>query len=571
MPHSPLELSGETLVDVLFSVVRANPSQTAYIFVKDRGRTEQKMTYWQLFQQARAIAMTLQQKGYQEKCVLLLYPPSLDYIVAFWGCLLAGVTAIPAYPPNFNRPIDRLESIVTDAKPVAAITTDALVGSLVYHFGNHSGLEHIDCISTDLLDVSDEDWVPPAIDADHIAFLQYTSGSTSLPKGVMVSHKNLMQNEQIICEAFGHTQETVVAGWLPLYHDMGLIGNVIQPLCLGRTCVLISPLDFLKKPVLWLEIISKYKVTTSGGPNFAYDLCVRKVKPEDIAKLDLSSWRVAFNGAEPIRATTLQAFSDTFAPAGFDPRAFYPCYGLAEATLFVTGVTHMTGPVIKRFDASALEENRAVPAAEGTMLVGSGRLWGDQKLLIVDPDSGQPLSDNEIGEIWLQSDCVTRGYWQRPAATEETFHAYTHDGLGPFLRTGDLGFLSERELFVTGRTKDLIIIDGRNHYPQDIEHTVERTNDAVRPSGCAAFAVDHENEEQLVVVARVKMQGATVSIEQLRQEIIGAIVETHQIRPHDIVLITQGNIPKTTSGKVQRRLCRKMYLNGHFGSILDSA
>ncbi|MEO6192910.1 MAG: AMP-binding protein, partial [Thermoanaerobaculia bacterium] len=381
---------------------------------------------------------------------------------------------------------------------------------------------------------------------------QYTSGSTAAPKGVMVSHGNLLHNERMIGAAFGMDEESVVVGWLPLYHDMGLIGNVLQPLHAGGRCVLMSPVSFLQRPMRWLEAISRYRGTVGGGPNFAYELCARKASPEALAGLDLSSWQVAYNGAEPVRASTLERFAEVFAPSGFRKEAFYPCYGLAEATLFVTGGVSGVAPRV--------DDRR----------VSCGYAWMGQRLVVADPETGTERGAGEEGEVWISGPSVARGYWENPEGTARDFNAFLATGEGPFLRTGDLGYLAGGELYVTGRLKDLIILRGRNHYPQDIELTAERAHVDLQPGGGAAFSVEVGGEERLVIVHEV-VRHRKDGIEAIAEAVRGAVAAEHEVQAREVVLIRQGGLPKTSSGKVQRALCRELYLKGELPVVGRSA
>jgi deazaflavin-dependent oxidoreductase (nitroreductase family) len=409
-------------------------------------------------------------------------------------------------------------------------------------------------------------WSEPQLDGNSLAFLQYTSGSTASPKGVMVTHANLICNEQMIKEACRHTRDSNFVGWLPLYHDMGLIGNVLQPLYIGSRCIFMSPIAFLEKPFRWLKAISDFKASTSGGPNFAYDLCVRRVTEEQAASLDFSCWKIAFNGSEPIRYETLERFAAAFEKCGFRREALFPCYGLAEATLFVSGGQGAEAPVTCTIDADQLEQGRSIETSsdnpKSKVLVASGSLASRQRAVIVDPKDLSECAARKVGEIWLAGPNVTKGYWGRPDESFETFHAELSDRQeGPFLRTGDVGFIKDGRLFVTGRIKDLIIIRGRNHYPQDIEQTVEKSHEAVRVGCCAAFSTRVDGEEDLVVVLEVdprKAPDLDELIDLIRQE----IVEEHDVQPQAVVLITRGTIPKTSSGKIQRGVCRARFLEG---------
>ncbi|WP_193200137.1 type I polyketide synthase, partial [Nostoc sp. MG11] len=568
-----------TLVDLLSYRSLSQPNLVAYTFLLDKGTEEVKITYQELDQKARAIAEELQrQKAAPGERALLLYPSGLEFIVAFFGCLYAGVVAVPVYPPRRNQRMMRLQMIVKDSEAKLALTTASVLTNIEQGFSEEPELVALHCIATDKIVINSEaaNWQKPTLETNSLAFLQYTSGSTGTPKGVMVSHGNLLHNQSMLETAMGHTEKTIVVGWLPLFHDMGLIGNVLQPLYLGIPCILMSPGDFIKKPSLWLQAISRYKATTSGGPNFAYDLCIDKITPEQRANLDLSSWDVAFNGAEPIRAHTLERFTKTFASCGFRREAFYPCYGMAETTLLVSGGFKTEKPVIRCFDSKALEENLVVAATveqeDSCPLVGCGRIWLDEEIAIADPLTLKRCTDNQVGEIWVSGGSVTQGYWQRPEQTEETFQAYLRDASphtsGPFLRTGDLGFIQDGELFVTGRLKDVIIIRGRNHYPQDIELTVEQSHQALKPGAGAVFSVEIDTQEKLVIVQEVERTYLrNLDIDQVVDAIQTSVSQLHELQVHAVLLLKTGTIPKTSSGKIQRHACRAGFLAGTLNAV----
>jgi acyl-CoA synthetase (AMP-forming)/AMP-acid ligase II len=565
-----------TLVELLRFRALHQPQKRAYTFLEDGDTKEIHLTYEELDRRAQIIAARLQCTGATEERVLILHPPGLEYIAAFFGCLYAGAVAVPAYPPRRNRSISRLQAIVADAQATVALTTTRVLSDVEKWFSQAANLAALRWLATDgaVSDVAEE-WHDPLVTSDTLAFLQYTSGSTSTPKGVMVSHDNLLHNERMIEMAFEHTMRSIVVGWLPLYHDMGLIGNMLQPLYVGIPGILMSPVDFLQRPLRWLAAISRYKATTSGGPNFAYDLCVRKIKPQSPfdETLDLSSWRLAFNGSETVRHETLDRFTATFEPFGFRKESFYPCYGLAEATLFTTGGSKTVEPVVHTIQTNACEQNQVISSAikdKGTKtLVSCGRSWLDQRIVIADPDTLIGCPPGRIGEIWVSGASVAQGYWNQLEETKHTFQAYLADtGEGPFLRTGDLGFLKAGELFVTGRLKDLIIIRGRNHYPQDIELTVEQSHPALRPGCGAAFSVEVDGDERLVVVQEVERHYQNQNLDEVVGDIRQAVAENHELQVYIVLLLKTLSIPKTSSGKIRRSACRDGFLSQNL-QVLD--
>ncbi len=603
-----LNIAPATFVELLRQRARVQPDRVAYTFLTDRKTKQERITYAELDLRARAIAAYLQNIGAVGQRALLLYPPGLDYIAGFLGCLYAGVVAVPAYPPNpaqLKRTLPRLQAIVQDAQATVALTTKqilsmvsllkvqakvtdsfdkvALVRKALEIFKpvrepslDTKGLSALHWLATDTLEPGlEDDWKEPDIRSDTLAFLQYTSGSTGSPRGVMLSHAHLLYNSALIRTGFEMTPDCEGVIWLPMYHDMGLIGGVLQPLYVGCHCTLMSPLAFLQWPLRWLTAISaiKGKPVVSGGPNFAYDLCVRKTTPEQRERLDLSNWSLAFSGAEPVRQDTMDRFTEAFAPCGFRREAFYPCYGLAEATLFVSGGKKNEPPVVCHIKKQDLQENRVVDASpegeDGIQLVGCGRELLEQKIVIVDPETHTRCQPNQVGEIWVSSPSVAEGYWRRPEETAQTFRAYVADtGEGPFLRTGDLGFMRDGELYITGRSKDLIIIRGRNHYPQDIERTVETSHELLRPGCGAAFSVDLDGEEQLVIVHEVR-RTKKVDFDRVIATIRQAVAEVHELQVQTVVLIKPRTIPKTSSGKIQRFACRKAFLDGKLAVVKE--
>ncbi|HEY0098837.1 MAG TPA: fatty acyl-AMP ligase [Pyrinomonadaceae bacterium] len=567
------------------------PARTAYVYLGDGEQEQARVTYSGLDLLARGIGATLCSLQARGERALLLYPPGLDFVAAFFGCLYSGVVAVPAYPPHPARPeitLPRLHSILADSQAKFVLTTTGILAKVAPLFARTEDFKHLRWLATDEIEHGRaEDWNEPEPDADGLAFLQYTSGSTNAPKGVMVSHRNLLENSAYIHYGFEHTPESISVTWLPAYHDMGLIDGIMQPLYAGFTCYLMPSVAFLQRPLRWLQAISRYRATHSGGPNFAYEHCVNKIRPEQRGGLDLSCWRVAYNGAEPIREETLRRFAASFEECGFRWDAFYPAYGLAEATLKVSGGKGAKPPVTCKLEAAPLEENllveasTAAPGAQNVRtLVGSGDVSLGTRAVIVEPASLRECPKGSVGEVWVSGAGVAQGYWNRPELTEQTFKAHLSDtGQGPFLRTGDLGFIKDGELFITGRLKDLIIIGGRNHYPQDIELTVEQCHPSLR-SGCvAAFSVEFEGEESLVIAAEVDQRykrtaptGETAGAASrhfaaeewklLKTGVQRAIADYFGLHVHELVWLKVGGIPKTSSGKIRRQACRQAYLTG---------
>ncbi len=573
LDHLPGSFFGPSnLVDLVQHRAAHSAHDRAFIYLVDGETEEIQLTYQELDRQARAIAARLQELNLVGQRALLLYPAGLDFVAAFFGCLYAGVVAVPAYPPRRNRSLSRIQAIADDAQARIALTTFNVWERVQPVLDQTPDLTKIEWLCTDKLPAGTErQWQLPDVHGDTLAFLQYTSGSTGVPKGVVLTHANLMHNSASIAYAFEHTRSGSGVFWLPSYHDMGLIGGILQPLYIGQPNVLMSPMAFLQKPYRWLKAISRYRATIGGGPNFAYDLCVRKITPEQRATLDLSSWNLAFNGAEPVRAETIDAFTKMFEPCGFRRTAFYPCYGMAEATLIVSGGFKAALPVVRTFDAEALENNQVVDALadeEGAReLVGSGGTLLDQRIVIAHPELLTSMPPDQVGEILVAGPSVAQGYWNRPEETELTFHAYLKDtGEGPFLRTGDLGFMQDGELFITGRLKDLIIIRGLNHYPQDVEATAEKSHPRVRPANGAAFACEIDGVERLILVQEVE-RGQQNELDAVIEAIRRAISVEHELNIDAVVLMKAGSIPKTSSGKIQRHACRQAFLEGSLETV----
>ena len=560
------------MVDVLRRRAELHADRPAFTFL-DGGEGEGvTWTYGELDRRARTIAARLEEEGLREERAVLLFPPGLDYVAAFLGCLFAGVTAVPAYPPG-SRGRERLEAIFDDARPRAVLTTDSVRNRVARLFGD-DGPPPVSWIETERVEAAaHEGWQPPDLSPDGLAFLQYTSGSTALPRGVRVTHASLLHNEELIGRAFGVHEGSVVVGWLPLYHDMGLIGNVLQPLHAGARCVLMPPLSFLERPRRWLEAISRHGGTISGGPDFAFDLCVRKVGSEERTGLDLSSWVVAFNGSEPVRDRTLARFAAAFEPHGFRRTAFFPCYGLAEATLFVAGGSLARPGALRTVDGGELNAHRVVPVPghdpSARALVACGEAQGGLDVRIVDPATRCPAPAGRVGEIWVQGPSVAAGYWERGADGTTFGAALAGEDGGRYLRTGDLGFLLDGRLFVTGRLKDLVILRGRNHYPQDLEASAAAAHPGVRAGRCAAFSIEAGGEERLVVVAEVD-RVSRGEADTIAAELRGAVAAEHEVQVWDAVVVAPGQVPLTSSGKLRRRACRQAYLGGRLRILARS-
>lgn len=552
------------LLDVQASRFAEKP---AFCFLGDGENVTDSLTYADLAQRARATAAALQRRAPAGARVLLLYPSCVEYMVAFFGCLCAGMVAVPVFPPRGSKHNGRLEAIAGDCGARIALTTTGQLQQMRLAVESSPALSAMELLCSDRIDDIDAAcWLRPKIRPATIAFLQYTSGSTGAPKGVMISHGNLLHNERMIHIGLGSRAESVYVTWLPIYHDMGLIGNMLHAFWLGGTCYFMAPVSFLQRPACWLKAISRYRATISGGPNFAYQFCLDKLGGESHEGLDLSSWSVAFNGAEPVRHATLRGFSTAFADAGFQHRAWLPCYGMAESTLIATGGGAFQYPVVLNVDPAGLRQRQVVPVAagHGVALVACGKNLPGQTLRIVDADSRELCAPDRIGEIWLAGPHIGHGYWGQREVSAATFQArVAGHGDGPFLRTGDLGFVHEGELYVAGRVKDVMILRGTNHYPQDIEACVESADDALLPTGAAAFAIEDGSGERAVVVAEVaRTHVRKVDPPRLSALIRQRVLEQCELVVSDVVLIRPGTLPKTSSGKVQRSQTRQLYQAG---------
>ena len=598
-----LEPLGNNLVEILRRRAQEHPDKVAYIFLEDGEKREDPLTYGELDRRARAIAAQLEKDGLAGERALLLYPPGLDFIGAFFGCIYAGVIAVPAYPPDPNRidrTLPRVQSIVDDCDAKVVLTTSNLKAMAQFVFPNSNILKDLTWYGSDEVAAKgEENWVFPELEPETLAFLQYTSGSTGTPKGVMISHQNLIANEEMMRLSCNSTADEVVLNWVPFYHDLGLIGGVLHPIYIGAKAILLSPLHFLQRPVRWLQAVTRYKATMSAGPNFAFELCVTRIPDEALEGLDLSSWRMALCGAEPILHHTLERFIDVFSKCGFPETSFFQGYGLAEAVLSCTsGSTEELHKTI-RVESPALQESRVVETDNpdnSLVIVSCGKPLHSQEVRIVNHNTFEACPDDTVGEVWLRGDNVAGGYWQREESTVETFHA-TVKGESEkvhYLRTGDLGFLHDGEVYINGRLKELIIIRGRNHYPTDIEQTIaslEWNHPVIRPGNCATFSVERDGEEELVVFHEIEprapdgsdVQGRKRKTKkflrvkdkdgeadqdafdhnQIFEDIRDLIAEVHGIQPYAMFLLWPGSVSKTSSGKIQRAACKAAY-ESHF-------
>ncbi|WP_246260497.1 fatty acyl-AMP ligase [Streptomyces typhae] len=577
-PH-PRDLTAGTLPDMLRLRGRAQPDRTAFVFLTAGEQPGTPLTYGRLDEAARERAAVLRAARLADRPVLLAYPAGLEFVKTLFGCMYARSAAAPVQVPSRARGLERLRGIADDAGTTTVLTCKEVRDDLLARFAGSPHLDGLTLLATDEPQPLAPDPEPgPAPTPADTALLQYTSGSTGGPKGVMVTHANFVHNV-LETEALWPTgPDGVFVSWLPHFHDMGMLFNIVLPVWTGRPSHVMAPEAFIRRPLRWLEALSRYRGTHSAAPSFAYETCVRDAARHGVpAGLDLSSWRVAVNGAEPVRHQVVEDFGRAFAAAGFAPRAMCPAYGLAENTLKATGTPPGREPTVVWADPEALREDTLrvrAPHSGGRPLVGSGVPVLDARVRVVDPATGRPRADREVGEIWLGGPSVAAGYYRKAAATAEVFGARVagDEAAGPFLRTGDLGFLHDGELFVTGRVKDVIIRKGRNFYPQDIELAVERTDALLRPNCAAAFSVDDGTSERLVVV--VEADGRVLHAtdpQEFGRRIREAVHDGQRLHVDDVVVVRRGSLPKTSSGKVQRRACRTRYLRGTLSPAVGRA
>ncbi len=537
-----------SLADIFRLRAARQPDRWCYSFLKDGESDEVRVTYGEVHAHASAVGALIARHAKPGDRAVLLFPPGLDFIFAFIGCAYADVVAVPMPPPHrlrFARALPQLQAVVEDSGATLALTTSALRDPGALSTG--VALPRLRWIATEQPEPASTELTPTRQGGD-LAFLQYTSGATGRPKAVMVSHDNLLANQAMIARAFDSGPDSIGVGWLPFHHDMGLIGNVLHPPYAGYPVTLLPPLAVLQRPHRWLAAISQRKATVSGGPDFAFDLCARRVSAADADALDLSHWKIAFSGAEAVRAATLDRFALTFAGCGFQRSAFYPCYGLAEATLLVTGATAARDPLVR-------------PGQAGTPRVSCGGPFLQERVRVVDPQTRRVCAAGKVGEIWVSGPNVALGYWHQPEETKQVFDAHGSDGSGPWLRTGDLGWMEDGELFIDGRIKDVLIVRGKNHHPQDIELTVETASAAIRPSSVVAFALETDSGEELAVAAELEPRTSETHA-HIARVLRSALVEVHGLVPAALALVPRGALPRTTSGKLRRRAAAMAFNEG---------
>lgn len=580
MPNNTTRSADESgtssLLDLMRQRALSQPQRCAFIYLHEGENEAARLTFGELDQQARVLGGLLQSMKVKGERALLIYPAGPEFAAAFFGCIYGEVIAVPITPPNparLGRSLPLFQAVVRDAQPVLALTTRSVLDKFEPLLASNPGLKSLRWIATDTLSPEmAQEWRESRPGGGSLAYLQYTSGSTSLPKGVMVSHGNVLYNAGCLEADWEHTHDSVIINWLPHFHDFGLLYGYVQPVYSSIPSVLMAPTAFLQKPVRWLNALSCYEGTHTAAPNFAYDLCVRKTTSEQRAALTLNKWRVAGNGGEPIRRDTLERFSHAFEGSGFRPNAFCPGWGLAEGTLRVTGTRHADPPIYKMVKSSELRRRRVVelpePEEDAQTIVGSGSPADGTEIVVVDPESLERCPPDTVGEVWVSGLCVTQGYWCKPEETRETFEArLANTGEGPFLRTGDMAFLKDNVIFIAGRLKDLIIIRGSNRYPQDIELAAERSHPATRPGCSAAFTIEVKGEERLVLVQEVDDRAD--DLDAIITSVRHAVASSQDVQAYAVMLIKSGTIPKTSSGKIQRRACREDFLAGRLETLAE--
>ena len=565
-----MSAASETILDILRERGAEFPDKRILTFLRNGEIIEDQWTYKNLFQHIQQVSTSLQLQSTEGSRVLILLPQGLSYVGALFGCFYSKVIAVPVYPPKRNRADLRIKSIFKDCKPDVIISTSKIRESAQKHNHYLNGAKWIDY--SEVMSVKNN-FEPKQIMPDDIALLQYTSGSTGSPKGVMVTHNNIIENSKILKEAFKLSTKDVAVSWLPLFHDMGLIEGLIQPIFSNFPLILMSPLDFIQKPFRWLKAMSDFKGTHAGSPNFGYDLCCEKISEDSIEVLDLSQVNTFYNGAETVKNYTLERFTQKFQKAGLKKTAMFPCYGMAEATLMITGSEVSEQAKSIQTDKKGLSQHKIILTQEdrnSVKLVSCGTTKRDVVVKIVDPKTKMQSMNGEIGEIWIKGKTVARGYWQNRKATMETFNQVIADsGEGGFLRSGDLGYIHENELYITGRLKDLIIIRGQNYYPSDIETIAVKAHPSLELGGTIAFGIDTIEGEKLVIVQELKrVFRDTSETKEIIFKIRNAITSQFEISPSAIILVKTKSILKTSSGKLRRMDTKKQYLDNEL-SVID--
>ncbi|MHC1778059.1 MAG: AMP-binding protein [Lentimicrobium sp.] len=557
-----------TLPEILQARAAHTPDETAYIFLRDGEDDEEIITYHELDQAAKSIAGKLSEGNARGERALMLFPPGLEFVKALYGCFYSGIIAVPAYAPRKNRSLERIKTLVVDSGATVVLCIADIFQSFERSFSDLEELKGLRWVLVEdcLTGVNARSVNPELPEPASVALLQYTSGSTGKPKGVMVTHRNILRNAMFIRNSFSLSRKSVSVTWLPSFHDMGLIDGVIDPVFNGYPGVIIPPVAFIQKPLRWLKAITKYKGTHGGAPNFAFDHCVDGIPEADREGLDLSSLSTLYCGAEPIRKSTFARFIETYKDFGFKTSMLYPCYGMAETTLIISGPPADRGPVYLCISGDALEQNRVQKVSESNSdaryLVGVGYSWLDTGVKIVNPETLSLCDDDEVGEIWVSGSIVTAGYWNKETETKESYEATVGGNISvKYFRTGDLGFFDQGELYITGRLKDMIILQGRNYYPQDIEFAAEASHPALRLNASAAFSVDINDEEKLVIVAEVERSAIrNLDVESVCDAIRQQVAEEFEQEVYAIQLLRTASILKTSSGKIQRKACREGFL-----------
>lgn len=551
--------------ELLDAVACARPEAVAYVWLGEGETPLEELTFGELRRRALAVAAALTSMEAQGDRALVVLPQGLQFLVTFFGCLYAGVVPVPVTVPNRKRGLPLLRDIAADAGAELLLTSPALLEQL--HEGDASTLGALRTVDVTSFPDAPSGYAPRPPEPDAVALLQYTSGATRSPRGVVVTHRNLSENHRHVAQCLGSDSTTVYVSWLPMFHDMGL-GIALQAVWLGVRCILMSPRAFFQEPLRWLRVISRFGGTTSGGPNSAFALCLRRAGSEEAKSLDLSTWRTAFNGSEPVHASSLERFARAFASCGFRPEALQPVYGLAEVTLLAASEPPGRGPVVRHFSVRSLEEDQdleggAPPSGPTRALVSFGTPWPGTELAIVRPGTQRVVPPGHSGEIWLRGPSVSPGYWNQPAETRASFGLRTEDGRDGFLRTGDLGVVVDGQLFVLGRQADLLTLDGRRHYPHELELTSSTCHAALVPHGCAAVVLPFQGSDRLLLLQEVTRTALRrLDVAEVLHAVRRVVAQHHQVAVHGVILLKPSTLPRTTSGKVRRARSREGFLQG---------